>query len=602
MVAVTSSSLGSSRRAVFIGVAAPNLDSSSTFVVRPEQCSLRRVVSHCQARRSDAAVGDFVVTILSGVLSMANSRKTRFVIGVSAFVTIAALGAGFVAHADTRLEMPQPDAMGPVDQSTPLPKKLGNVVTGRDVFRFETFGNEGFWTDAVRLPEGIIAAKLTPMQALQLGLQVDADAIDAQTKAQLGAELSADPSGRSSKLLNDPNVTLALIKANAVIGMSAKGAKVGVSCALCHTMTDASVFKSPKGGSIGSRIDGVANHVLNTGAIFAAAANTRALYTVAQTQLTANKGKTLGRAPRGLTEKSTEAQFDAYFSNPRYYPVGTFDDTFDGNGDPMHNSPLFRQDLAAPYGSEGLITKLDDFSNLVYTTLFDQTMLTTPGGRAFVHKLAGAAGDEMIDDYVKILSDTGVTGYPYVTARSGGAAGTLPTPIGFRVDNSRLLALNAYLAALPAPAGSGGDPAAAARGAMLFATSGCTGCHNVSQSRPVPTTIHPMALIWPGDHPKILAARTPPLSPVQDTPGNFFDDKMAVVNASIRGEKRGIAMPLLLDLGRKPVFLHDNSVPTLDTLFNPSRGRSAPHPYYLANGRQRADVAEYLRSLDTTSH
>jgi hypothetical protein len=89
---------------------------------------------------------------------------------------------------------------------------------------------------------------------------------------------------------------------------------------------------------------------------------------------------------------------------------------------------------------------------------------------------------------------------------------------------------------------------------------------------------------------------------VQDTPGNFFDDKMAVVNASIRGEKRGIAMPLLLDLGRKPVFLHDNSVPTLDTLFNPSRGRSAPHPYYLANGRQRADVAEYLRSLDTTSH
>lgn len=532
---------------------------------------------------------------------MVKFQKSRFAIGVSALVTIAALGTGYMARANAQQEMPEATAMGPADQGTPLPQAMGNVVTGRDVFRFETFGNEGFWTDAVRLPAGIIAAKVTPMQALELGLQIDADAIDSRTKAQLGAELNADPSGRSSKLLNDPAVTLALIKANAVIGMSAKGAKVGVSCALCHTMTDASVFKSPKGGSIGSRIDGAANHDLNLGAIFATAANTRALYTVAQAQLSANKGKTLGRAPRGLTEKSTEAQFDAYFSNPRYYPVGMFDDTFDGNGDPMHNSPLFRQDLAAPYGSEGLITKLDDFSNLVYTTLFDQTMLTTPGGREFVHKLAGAAGDEMIDDYVRILEDTQVTGYPYVTARSGGAAGTLPTPIGFRVDNSKLLALNAYLSALPAPAGANGDPAGAARGQSLFAESGCTGCHNVSQSRPVPTTIHPMARIWPGDRPKILAPRTPPLTPVQDTPGNFFDDKMAVVNASIRGEKRGIAMPLLLDLKRKPVFLHDNSVSTLEALFNPNRGRGAPHPFYLANGRQRADIAEYLRSLDMTS-
>ncbi len=75
-----------------------------------------------------------------------------------------------------------------------------------------------------------------------------------------------------------------------------------------------------------------------------------------------------------------------------------FDDSFDGNGDPMHNSALFRQDLAAPYGSEGTFDHLDDFSNLVYTALFDQTMLTTAGGRAFVHKLAGAAGDEMVDN------------------------------------------------------------------------------------------------------------------------------------------------------------------------------------------------------------
>ena len=30
----------------------------------------------------------------------------------------------------------------------------GNAQAGRDVFRFETFGNEGFWTDTMRLPQG----------------------------------------------------------------------------------------------------------------------------------------------------------------------------------------------------------------------------------------------------------------------------------------------------------------------------------------------------------------------------------------------------------------------------------------------------------------
>jgi len=492
---------------------------------------------------------------------------------------------------------------GPADQGPPMPQEMGDAGAGRDVFRFETFGNEGFWTDAVRLPAGVMAAKVTPLQALRLGLQVDSDMIDMATKAQLAAELAADPSGRSSSLLNDPAVTAKLIMAGAVVGMSPKNGKVGTSCALCHTMSDGSVFKVAEGGSVGSRIDGLANHSLNLGKIFAAAANTRALYTIAQTQLAANRGKTLGRAPRGLTENSSEAEFDAYFSNPRFYPIGMFDDTFDGNGDPMHNTPLFRQDLAAPYGSEGLMVRIDDFSNLVFTTLFDQTMLTTPGGRAFVHKLAGAAGDEMIDDYVEILRETGVRGYPYVAAqaRQGGEIGSLPTPIGFRVDQAKLLALNAYLAALPAPAGKMRDQRAVMRGRQSFAAAGCTGCHNTNQGLAVPTTIHPMARIFPGDRPMMLAARTPPLNPILNTPSSFFDDKMAVVNASARGSLRGIAMPLLLDLARKPTFLHDDSVRSLEMLLDSRRGRMAPHPFYVSNPGRRAEIIAYLRALDTNS-
>lgn len=496
------------------------------------------------------------------------------------------------------------ESTGPADQGKDLPQNLnGDVNLGREVFRFETFGNEGFWTDAVRLPAGVKAAKVTPLRALQLGLQIDSEKVSQQISDRLQEDLRKDPTGASSSALNDPAITEELIASGAVIGMSPKSGKVGTSCAFCHTMTDGSLLKVPEGGSIGKRIDGLANHSLNVGKIFATASNTRALYPVAQTQLAANKGKTLGRAPSGLTETSTEAEFDAYFSNPEFYPVGMFDDTFDGNGNTMHNTPLFRQDLAAPYGSEGTLTKVEDFSNLVFTTLFDQTMLTTTGGRAFVHTLAGGAGDEMIDDYVKILEATGVSGYPFVSAQAkeAGKPGELATPIGFRVDEKSLLALTTYLASLQAPKAAAQDQASVLRGKSVFETQGCTSCHNVDQGKAVPRTIHDMVQIFPGDRPAVLAERKPPLNPVMDTAGSFFDDKWIVVNASLRKEKRGVAMPFLLDLARKPVFLHDDSVKSLDVLFDTSRGNTAPHPFYVSDGTQRSDLVAFLKSLDTGS-
>ncbi len=537
-----------------------------------------------------------------------NRINVAKILVVGVFIALAAgyaaIGVGSAQRAPARSD-------GPANAGTPAPRQDGNAASGRDVFRFETFGNEGFWTDAVRLPKGVKDKKVTPVQALKLGLQVDVEALDSATQKAVAAELKTDLSPKNAPMLNDPKTTMMLIEANAVIGMAAKdsngdgkislasGDKVGASCALCHTVTDGSVFSLPGGGSIGRRLDGLANHNLNLGAIFAAADNSRALYPTLQLALKANKGKTLGRAPKGLTEKSSEKDVDAYLSNPKFYPVGMFDDTFDGNGDPMHNTPLFRQDLAAPFGSEGTIARLDNFSNLVFTGLFDQTTLTTPGGRAFLRKLGGPAGDEIADDYVKVLDDTDVKGYPYVRAAAHPQPGSEDAPLGVRVDNAKLLDLNAYLVSLPAPEGAQVDAQVAARGRELFRTVGCTTCHNVDQSKFVPPLLIPMKTIFPGDNPVILAQRMPPLNPVQDTPGFFFDDKMAVVNASLRGEIRGIALPLLLDLARKPVFLHDDTVPTLDNLFDPRRGPRAPHPFYLSDTRQRADVITFLRSLDT---
>ena len=196
---------------------------------------------------------------------------------------------------------------------------------------------------------------------------------------------------------------------------------------------------------------------------------------------------------------------------------------------------------------------------------------------------------------------TGVTGYPFVKAIASPAAGTEDAPLGIRVDNTKLLDLNAYLNSLQAPKGVVANAVAAARGRQMFRTN-CTSCHNVNQGQAVPAFVVAMKTIFPGDNPvTLLPQRDPPLNPILNTADNIFDDKMAVVNASIRGDKRGTAMPLLLDLARKPNFLHDNSVPTLDALLNPSRGATAPHPFFLADPAQRADMVEFLRGLDTDS-
>jgi hypothetical protein len=84
------------------------------------------------------------------------------------------------------------------------------------------------------------------------------------------------------------------------------------------------------------------------GQFLAWGANTKAYYPNAQISYL---GITIGRAPTGLTSYSSEADFDRYFTNKAWYPVGTFDETQDGIGNPVVNQPLFRQDLAAPWSS-----------------------------------------------------------------------------------------------------------------------------------------------------------------------------------------------------------------------------------------------------------
>jgi mono/diheme cytochrome c family protein len=78
--------------------------------------------------------------------------------------------------------------------------------------------------------------------------------------------------------LSDPAVTLALLKENAVVGVTGffndEGTldAVGIQCALCHSTVDDSLAPG-----IGNRLDGWANRDLNVGAIIAFAPNLQPL-------------------------------------------------------------------------------------------------------------------------------------------------------------------------------------------------------------------------------------------------------------------------------------------------------------------------------------
>jgi hypothetical protein len=146
------------------------------------------------------------------------------------------------------------------------------VREGRQIFRYDTFGDEAFWGDMLRLHEAIEGAAhggqgdgVSPRTALDLGLKVDALALPENVAAAL----------RHGTLdLDDPATTLALLSHDAVVGVTgvfnADGtlASIGFQCALCHSTVDDSVAPG-----IGRRLDGWANRDLDVGTIVSLAPN-----------------------------------------------------------------------------------------------------------------------------------------------------------------------------------------------------------------------------------------------------------------------------------------------------------------------------------------
>jgi mono/diheme cytochrome c family protein len=137
------------------------------------------------------------------------------------------------------------------------------IARGKNIFRFDTFGDETFWTDTLRIHE-VISAAVDPTTALSVGLKVDTDSLPPAVVAGIQ---------NGSISLTSPATTVALLKLNAVVGVkgtvsSVNGqdvlTRVGITCALCHSTVDNSFAPG-----IGKRLDGWPNHDLNPGAIIA---------------------------------------------------------------------------------------------------------------------------------------------------------------------------------------------------------------------------------------------------------------------------------------------------------------------------------------------
>ena len=204
-------------------------------------------------------------------------KRALFRAGAVAGVFLLA-GAFFSALQLGRGQPADSDKNDPVNANA-----LALVSQGRQIFRFDTFGDQTFWGDTLRLHQAIegaalggVGAGVSPKTALSVGLKVDIDAIPANVRQQL-------LQGRLN--LDEPAVTVSLLKLNAVVGVtgifdnSGTLKSIGLQCAFCHSTVDDSLANlcfntlqpNPGTGCIGKRLDGWPNRDLNVGAIIALA-------------------------------------------------------------------------------------------------------------------------------------------------------------------------------------------------------------------------------------------------------------------------------------------------------------------------------------------
>ena len=320
------------------------------------------------------------------------------------------------------------------------------IAQGRQVFRFDTFGDEAFWGGRLQLQQAV--STLSPRAALSLGLKVDSDTLPASV-------IAAIKTGMVN--LDDPAVTLQLIKQNAVLGVigffnNNSLSSIGFTCAVCHSTVNDSIAPG-----IGQRIDGLANRDLNLGAIVASAPNLQPFVELLKLA-PQDAGITVDDVRKvlkgwGPGKFDAELFLDGKASNPQQITNGVVTDTNVSGATLLPNARgLSGHNLHTWTGGWGTVT----YWNALVANLE-------------LHGV-GTFFDERFDN---------ANQFPIAAAARLGHVSTDPDHDQI---TGKLAALTFYQLALPAAQPRPGvdfDPAAAALGDVLFSgKANCNSCHH----------------------------------------------------------------------------------------------------------------------------
>ena len=183
-------------------------------------------------------------------------------------LAIASIGVAMAAliRCDNSLDINDQQSATPDSGQVESARDKALEGEGMDIFRFDTFGDEEFWSGLLHLDKAIAGTSnggfgpgVSPNKALAVGLKVDAEVLPSDV-------VEAITSGALS--LDSASTTLELLKLDAVVGVKGNFnidgtlLSVGITCASCHSTVDNSFATG-----IGKRLDGWPNRDLNVGAI-----------------------------------------------------------------------------------------------------------------------------------------------------------------------------------------------------------------------------------------------------------------------------------------------------------------------------------------------
>ncbi len=324
------------------------------------------------------------------------------------------------------------------------------VERGREVLMSETFGNESFFGGVLGLHT--LLEKVDPVTAVSLGVQVDLT----RTPQPIIDVMTGDDLAAKDAALKDPATTLALLKADAVIGVRARFdeagniTSAGITCALCHVNAEPTEFELSSGPTklpIGKpRFDGIPNAKMNAGAIIAATPFVQ------------------GLDDGGATAAALNAWGPGNF-DIRALPDNVLDDGVDN---PTNYPPIWNfvdlSEQGYTFGWDGLFKDNGNSNNALASQAEAVYDLVMHGNGAF-----GTAAGTLPPE----LSIT-----PPQSLLDALAKAETDQP-GNDVTLDKLLDLQAFMRSITSPAPVGFDVASAERGFELFyGKANCSSCHS----------------------------------------------------------------------------------------------------------------------------